>query len=99
VNTGCFVCRIDRLAAGPVLPFFTIRDRLVKTSEGLWTPQCKPEDWSFSRMVADLGFSVYATRVLNLVHWGGVAYKSTGTFGQPYDTDWLPGEPEVDWKT
>lgn len=87
VNTGCFVCRIDRIAnENP--PFFTIRDRLVQV-DGQWTQQVQPEDWYFSRFLDVRGHSVYATRKLGLVHWGNVAYPSTGKFGEAFDTDWL----------
>lgn len=88
VNTGCFVCRIDRLAANASPPWFTITDQIVQTN-GQWCPQTVPEDWQFSKMLAERGHSVYATRVVPLTHWGGAAYRSTTPFGSDYDTDWL----------
>lgn len=86
VNTGCFVCRIDRLADFP--PCFTIHDRIIQ-KDGKWVPEVQPEDWWFSRCLDVRGMSVYATRKLDLVHWGGAAYKSNAQFGDDIDTDWL----------
>lgn len=89
INTGCFVCRIDRIAELDNPPCFTIRDRMIEVN-GQWQPQVQPEDWGFSRDLDAAGLRVMATRKLTeLAHWGGAAYRSGAPWGQAYDTDWV----------
>lgn len=83
LNTGCFVCRIDRPWAHEV--FFTIRDRIEQSLGGAWMVRQEPEDWFFSRMVASAGGKVMATKHLRVEHIGPVAYDSTQQWGKLWD--------------
>lgn len=83
VNTGCFVCRLDRPWCERV--HFTIRDEVRRQVGGALTAHVEPEDWYFSRRVAEEGGKVMATRVVKLEHMGGMSYKSNTVWGQERD--------------
>lgn len=83
VNTGCFVCRLDRPWCDRV--HFTIRDEIRTQIGGALTYHVEPEDWYFSRRVAEEGGKVMATRVVKLEHIGTHAYKSNEVWGDEQD--------------
>ncbi len=83
VNTGCMVARIDRPWAEQV--HFNIADRIIKNAGGQFEAQVQPEDWQFSRQVADLGGKVMATTKIDLQHRGSAAYASTSIWGRDRD--------------
>jgi len=82
VNTGCFVCRIDKPWCENV--HFTINDRIIKF-DGKYMAQVEPEDWFFSRRVAEEGGLVMATRKVKLEHLGGRSYHSDQVWGEMLD--------------
>jgi hypothetical protein len=83
VNTGCFVCRIDRPWCERV--WFEQLDA-IEFRDGLWGPMFQSEDWQFSRRVAEEGGKVMATRLVNVVHYGIGEFPSHAIWGQPRDT-------------
>lgn len=67
LNTGCWVCRLDRPWARQV--GFVQRDTIRQGPDGQLSPQTAPEDWNFSRAVRGKGGSkLYATRKATLSH-------------------------------
>jgi hypothetical protein len=83
VNTGCMVARIDKPWAEQI--HFHIEDRIIREGDA-WGVQVQPEDWLFSRDVADLGGRVMATKSVAVVHRGAVRWHSRATWGEPVDT-------------
>ncbi|HMG94331.1 MAG TPA: hypothetical protein VK589_29930 [Chryseolinea sp.] len=83
VNTGCFVCRVDREWCGRV--HFTINDRVSQQLGGAFAYAVEPEDWYFSRRVAEEGGKVMATKVVKLEHIGSRSYKSNEVWGDEMD--------------
>lgn len=83
VNTGCFVARLDRPWCTEV--DFTINDRIVQMPGGDFVHQVEPEDWYFSRRVAECGGKVMATRLVQVEHMGGLGYKSNTVWGEMID--------------
>lgn len=67
LNTGLWVCRLDRPWVDKVS--FRQQDRIVRRMDGTCEPQTKSEDWDFSRQVRSLGFDrLFATRKVALDH-------------------------------
>lgn len=83
VNTGCFVCRIDKPWAEAVR--FHIEDRIIPLGDGAFKAQVQPEDWLFSRQVASLGGRVFATTKVPLTHRGNADFDSDETWGADHD--------------
>jgi len=82
VNTGCFVCRLDRPWCEHV--WFAMHDGIEQVN-GQWGPVQQSEDWVFSRKVAEQGGKVMATRIIPLAHKGGSQFLSTQVWGHPRD--------------
>jgi len=80
VNTGCFVCRLDRPWCSEV--HFEIRNRIVVDDDGMFWPQCEPEDWGLSRQIARLGGKVVATRKVAVGHIGRKEYRNDSAWGE-----------------
>jgi|GEM_PF-3478915 len=87
VNTGCVVIRCDREWAPKA--HFTINDHLVIGVHGLQY-EVEPEDWYFSRRVAEMGGRVMATRAVKLAHVGKYDFKSTNQWGHRLDPNTIP---------
>lgn len=86
VNTGCFVCRLDKPWCENV--HFTINDRIIKFDGkymAQYMAQVEPEDWFFSRRVAEEGGLVMATRKIKLEHLGARSYHSDQVWGEMVD--------------
>lgn len=66
LNTGLWVCRLDRSWCEKVA--FRQQDRIVKLADGTFCPQTKSEDWDFSRQLRLLGCKLLATRKVKLEH-------------------------------
>lgn len=84
VNTGCFVARIDKPWAERVR--FSIGDRIRKDEGGKFVAGVNPEDWQFSKDVAELGGRVMATTKVKLLHRGQADYASDHVWGLPKDS-------------
>jgi len=82
VNTGCMICRIDQPWSDEV--FFTINDTITRQFNE-YTPTVEPEDWFFSRMVAEKGGKVMATKALQILHVGGSVFSSRQVWGKARD--------------
>lgn len=81
VNTGCWVCRLDRPWVEQCdTVFFEIKTRIIRENGG-FTRQVIPEDWAFSRAVQDAGGRVLATRLVRLHHYGFHAYSNASPWG------------------
>ncbi len=83
VNTGCFVCRVDRPWCTSV--HFTINDQTRLQMGNKLASIVEPEDWYFSRRVAEQGGKVMATRIVNVKHIGGRAWDNWKAWGNPVD--------------
>ncbi len=87
VNTGCWVCRLDRPWCdavdedGAYKVFFEVRTRIIHQPDGTAKNQAIPEDWNFSRKVAAEGGVILATRKVLPSHFGDVAYPSDRPWG------------------
>lgn len=84
VNTGCMVCRLDRPWSHQA--YFTINDRIVPGMGGTFKAEVEPEDWFFSRRVAELGGKVMATSEITLEHVGSMAFYSNRVWGLNVDS-------------
>ncbi|MGL6121671.1 MAG: hypothetical protein ACRC1W_01280 [Shewanella sp.] len=83
VNTGCFVCRLDKPWSKNVA--FTINDRITEIPGGTLVAEVEPEDWYFSQCVADQGGRVMATREVITEHIGSIPYVSDKIWGNTFD--------------
>lgn len=79
VNTGCWICRLDRPWCENVL--FTVQDRISQSYAGRFSPQVISEDWNFSRQVQDAGGRVLATRKVRVIHRGVASYANDRPWG------------------
>lgn len=82
VNTGCMVCRIDQPWSDEL--FFTINDRIDREFNK-YKASVDPEDWGFSRMVAEKGGKVMATKAIQVTHVGNSGYNSHSVWGKAVD--------------
>jgi predicted O-methyltransferase YrrM len=78
LNTGLWVCRLDRPWAEQVC--FDVVNRMVRR-DGLWHAEAIPEDWLFSAALNRLGCKLYATRKVTLGHDGGKVYGTDRAWG------------------
>lgn len=74
LNTGLWVCRLDRPWCEQVC--FDVVNRIVR-NRGQWHAEAIPEDWLFSATLNRLGCSLYATRKVTLGHDGGSKVYTT----------------------
>ena len=77
------VARLDREWSARA--FFTINDRIIQQPGGMFAAEVEPEDWFFSRTVAELGGKVMATRTIRVEHLGGIPYRSDRVWGKNID--------------
>ena len=76
VNTGCWVCRLDRPwwreldEEGKLRFCFTQNDRVAPMPTGQYLVEFAPEDWLFSRYCQAVGAKVLATQKVGLRHVG-----------------------------
>jgi hypothetical protein len=82
VNTGCMICRIDQPWSDEV--FFTINDSIERRF-GQYTSTIESEDWFFSRLVAEKGGKVMATKAVRVLHVGQSAFDSHQVWGNAVD--------------
>lgn len=78
LNTGLWVCRLDRPWCEQVC--FDTLNRIVK-KDGVWHTEAISEDWLFSAALNRLGCKLYATRKVTLAHDGGGEYKTDHVWG------------------
>lgn len=78
LNTGLWVCRLDRPWCEQVC--FDVFNRIVK-KDGTWHAEAISEDWLFSAALNRLGCKLYATRKVTLKHEGAAEYKTDHVWG------------------
>lgn len=83
VNTGCWICDFRKPWVEKI--WFQIQDRITKNEEGLFVPEVAPEDWDFSRRVAEMGGKVMATRKVKLSHFGPRGHRNDHAWGKQLD--------------
>jgi hypothetical protein len=82
VNTGCMICRLDRIWSDEL--YFTINDKVEKKFNQYF-PTVEPEDWFFSKLVAEKGGKVMATKAITVQHIGTSLYNSRTVWGHATD--------------
>lgn len=86
LNTGCMISRLDQPWSGEV--FFNITDR-INLKFGQYYAEVEPEDWCFSRMIAEAGGRVMATSAINLQHIGNSGFNTVNVWGEKIDPEAL----------
>lgn len=86
LNTGCMISRLDKPWSGEV--FFNITDRICYRY-GQYYAEVSPEDWHFSRMIAEAGGRTMATREVVVQHIGNTGYNSANVWGNKIDSEAL----------
>lgn len=79
VNTGLWVCRLDRHWVDEVC--FDSLKRIVTLEDGSKVAQCVSEDWFFSDQLNQRGCKVMATRKVPLVHHGEREFDNERPWG------------------
>jgi hypothetical protein len=78
LNTGLWVCRLDRPWCERVC--FDVFNRIVRKG-GVWHAEAIPEDWLFSAALNRLGCKLYGTRKVTLGHDGTKVFTSDRAWG------------------
>lgn len=93
VNTGCFIADLRKPwvdqtdEMGRLVYAFRFENDIQRDPEtGLYHSFVASEDWLFSRHLASVGASVYATRKVKLVHAGDARYANDMIWGE-WQTD------------
>jgi predicted O-methyltransferase YrrM len=79
LNTGLWVCRLDRPWCEQVC--FDVGNRIYKHPTDGWKAQDVSEDWLFSAALNGMGCKLYATRKVTLNHEGGRSYPTDRPWG------------------
>jgi hypothetical protein len=64
---------------------FHINDEIYADENGEWKPSCEPEDWNFARQCHALGLRVFATRAVEINHFGAHVWNSKNEWGWDID--------------
>lgn len=103
-NSGCILCDLLKPwnrethpvrsgGPGPALKvFWTIADCIFQHPDGRFEAAVVPEDWMFSRMLAENGAKVVCTRKVVVKHWGWKAFDNASPWGQ--ETDETPPDDD-----
>jgi hypothetical protein len=81
-NTGCMVCRLDRPWCEAA---YFDNPNAIASVDGKFTARNLPEDWFFSRRIAELGGKVMATKSVRVKHWGLADFDSHEVWGVKRD--------------
>ena len=84
INTGAWICRLDRGWAEK-FPGFTDKYK-IDWVEGVACAQFDSEDWLFSEWLASQGIRTFATRKPEAYHVGAFEYGNAGVWGN-WETD------------
>jgi hypothetical protein len=84
VNTGLLLLDLSRpewtaarrLEDNSLYFRFSIDDRIAEGPDGQFRAEVKSEDWNFSRLCHEQGLPVYATRLIECLHWGDWAFSN-----------------------
>lgn len=87
VNTGCFIADFTKDWRKHVC--FDVQSKIDVDANGRHVSLFRPEDWNFSRSVAELGGKVMATRNVYAVHVGKMDYGNGSPWGsQRWDEEY-----------
>lgn len=92
VNTGLWLCRL-----GPWVdkfPGFAMLTAIDTELDGKKKSKMLPEDWNFSRWLAENNIRVFLTRKVSIDHWGRKAFNNREAWGT-WETDLGDGAPIV----
>jgi len=81
VNTGCMVYRLSHWRPG--IKFANADD--IVFVDGRHKAVTRSEDWTFSKLIADHGGRVMATRLVAIRHWGKRPFDSSQVWGKTRD--------------
>lgn len=79
INTGLMILRLDRPWSNRVC--FQFRNEVYVKEDGSMFPVFEPEDWRFSRFLAQEGARYGATNVVSAIHYGQAAFRSDHKWG------------------
>ncbi len=79
INTGLWVCDFTRPWVEKMC--FRFKDRIIRTDDGKFIPQCIGEDWLFGIDAARLGLKVYCTTKVKAHHQGIFMYPNCVPWG------------------
>jgi len=79
LNTGLMLIDIRKQWAEKC--YFTFDEKIVKNEKGEFKAVGMSEDWYFSRQALALGAKLYATREIELEHFGNARYPNTHAWG------------------
>jgi len=91
VNTGCWVADMrkpwvrETNEHGELAISFDMQNRILVHPDGKLEPQVEPEDWRFSRDLADRGCRVLGTKAVGLEHYGPKGWNSKQMWGEELD--------------
>jgi SAM-dependent methyltransferase len=94
LNTGCWVCRFEKVSSSGVS--FTINDRIIfdqKADE--FVAEVESEDWNFSRQLNANGLRIGATRKVALHHSGPAHFSNAAAWGEQYFDSSLVRESQL----
>lgn len=102
VNTGCMIVNLRKPwcratdESGRARFEFTVNDAILFDAEGQAAAVVEPEDWRMSRLLHRWGCKVYATRKVQLNHFGSFGFTNAAAYGLESDSgsSWLsPAAP------
>jgi hypothetical protein len=79
VNTGLMLVDFRKPWVDKI--HFTVNDAIRKKADGSFEAVVEPEDWNFSRQVRTLGGVPWATRKVQVLHVGAMAYGNSNVWG------------------
>lgn len=83
LNTGCWVCRFDKLKDLGLA--FTINDRIIfNQAADEFVAEVESEDWNFSRQCHAAGLRLGATRKIGLNHAGKALFTNQTVWGEQH---------------
>lgn len=100
INTGLMMMRLDQSWNDSVV--FQFRNEVFKMPDGRLTPRFEPEDWRFSRFLHRRNAHYGATRKVETLHHGSLAFAGNFSWGEHkwdminiQDTDEMYGIPRL----
>ena len=82
VNSGCWLCDFTQPWVEKIC--FAIHSKNYLGSDGNWHSATRGEDWDASYQFFDLGLRVFATRKIQVVHYGEFGYAN---FPEPWGAE------------
>lgn len=79
INTGCMLVDLRKKEFETLR--FTMQDSIEKNADGRYVENGCPEDWLFSRDARKFGASIWATREIHVIHFGGGQFGNMSAWG------------------